>query len=386
MSQTRTPTITLACTTRKSGSSVHNEVTLQVPHEEQRTAHFEFTGDVLPDQPTTDGWALLAALPLAMQRGLNIHCHGTVDPELLANLEEFSHAWSRLHPGKYRRIEVSAETERSTPAMQGKSAVLAFSGGIDSLFTLAAHKTGLLGRRSLDVKTGVFLDVSDKETTEDLLQDLGALCASYGVPLTRVRTNIRSFTQSWSDAHVLLIACVLAQYEGVVSRGIISADFPYEDDIKGWGNNLATNCLVGSPAFPVTTSCAGWSRTQKVRAVSQNPEVRSRLRVCYSPERGTARNCGRCDKCMRTYLNFLSAGFREIPALGPPPSERHLRTLRADTPVRQVFYKDLLHNGDWSQAPHVPKLLRRILRRKSSPWQFAKRWLAPFSKRQAKAL
>ncbi|OFW72699.1 MAG: hypothetical protein A2W02_04680 [Alphaproteobacteria bacterium RBG_16_64_48] len=49
------------------------------------------------------------------------------------------------------------------------------------------------------------------------------------------------------------------------------------------------------------------TRCDKVAAIAQVPALRDRLRVCWEGA-DKSKNCGECEKCRRTYLNFLATG------------------------------------------------------------------------------
>src|SRR5262245_12164601 len=88
----------------------------------------------------------LAALVLtAMERGEEIRVHGEASPSLLRNLEEFQAAWACWVPDRYRRVDIATDVERERPAAVGGS-IAAFSGGLDSSFTVFRHATGRAGR------------------------------------------------------------------------------------------------------------------------------------------------------------------------------------------------------------------------------------------------
>lgn len=348
---------------------------------------YRFDGDVLPSVSASKGWALLALIHYAMEHGHDVHCEGRVERSLLDNLEEYQRAWFRWKPTLYRQVDVSVGSEFDAVPALGRAAVQAFSGGVDSVFSLHAHQTGLLGRNALDVKAALFLHLEGWSAGHDdelqRYEDLAAIAACYDVPLTVVKTNVRDFHKHWSFSHIAAIASALMQFEGVVDRGIVAADFSYENEILGWGNNCVANQMIGGKAFSLVTTGAGWGRTAKARALKSNRPVLERLRVCHDSARGSKRNCGQCEKCIRTKLNFVAAGQTDLPALEDVPTVQQVRSLCADNTVTRSFFKDLLEEGDWAGQEPLRKAVASVanLSETVSPWARAKRLARKLNRR-----
>ena len=122
--------------------------------------------------------------------------------------------------------------------------------------------------------------------------------------LNIVRTNWQKpFSVKWTMTHALGIAAVLHLFHRQFGSGVIADDLSYDMQITPWSSNAITNQMLGCSGFPIRTTGAAWSRTQKAGVVATNPVVLEHLRVCYErPELGG--NCGECEKCFRTKLNF----------------------------------------------------------------------------------
>jgi len=57
---------------------------------------------------------------------------------------------------------------------------------------------------------------------------------------------------------------------------------------------------------------AGYSRTEKVVEIATHKTATRVLKVCWQGQE-TFKNCGNCEKCIRTQLNFLAAGVSHAP-------------------------------------------------------------------------
>ncbi len=103
---------------------------------------YEIEGDVLPPPIELLDAVVPAFLFRAMRQGCALRVHGPVSTRLLANLEEFQAAWACWRPDLYRPVEILPDREVAAPPAADESAVVAFSGGLDSLFSTWRHRPG----------------------------------------------------------------------------------------------------------------------------------------------------------------------------------------------------------------------------------------------------
>jgi hypothetical protein len=70
------------------------------------------------------------------------------------------------------------------------------------------------------------------------------------------------------------------------------------------------NALCSNDYFSLVTDGGAFGRTDKIEVLLPYPNAVSGIKVCWEgPNPG--RNCGRCEKCVMTRLNFLAAGVPE---------------------------------------------------------------------------
>jgi hypothetical protein len=188
------------------------------------------------------------------------------------------------------------------------------------------------------------------------------VCDALDVGLTVARTNWREFQHSWRQAFIFGVAATLNQFSATVSRGVVAADEPYEGEILGYGNNSITNQMMGNPSFPLEFTGAGYSRTQKAQLLKNEDVALKNIRVCSRPEAG-GKNCGECEKCTRSKLNFLVAGVKNMPALGRPFSMTDFQKLGFKSQLKLSFYREMLAYGDWSEHREIEEAIRNALRR-----------------------
>lgn len=306
---------------------------------------YDFDGDFSPAQDVLGNVALVAFLPYAMQHGLDLVVEAAVDEDLLLQLDEAQDAWTRWHPSIFSRVDVASDivTARTNPGM--KSAIAAFSGGLDASYAMVAHKNGLIGRRCLDLKAAVLvhgfdIPIDKPDWFSSAKKRAEAVANSFDLPLIAVRTNWRSLDTPWGLTFIFGVSSVMHHFKGAYDCGVIAADESYENEVLGWGSNSITNPLMSGSSFPIRFTGAGMSRTQKAGAVSSHQAILDNIRVCWErPDSPT--NCGCCEKCIRTKLNFLAAGVDSVPALGSPVTAKQLSTVTIENKAIWNFFAEM---------------------------------------------
>jgi hypothetical protein len=162
--------------------------------------------------------------------------------------------------------------------------------------------------------------------------------------------------------HVLGIAAALHQFHRQFASAVIADDVPYEAQVTPWSSNGITNQMLGCRAFPIRPTGAAWSRTEKAGAVAGNPAVLQHLRVCYErPELGE--NCGVCEKCVRTKLNFHAVGIGAVPALGAAITVEDVSRTLAQHFDFPGSIADALEKGTWAATDPIRLGLAELVQR-----------------------
>lgn len=270
---------------------------------------------------------VLAALRHAVRRGRSLHVRGApTSPSLLANLEELQLAWRQWHGTDPVELE-SDEVDEGAPPDAG--ALVAFSGGVDSAYTLYRHGAGRAGRRSTPLRAAVMVHGFDIPL-DDVDGFAGAsararrMTDSLGVELVSVGTNIREFNRPWPSFHGPALASALTLLSVRSSAGLIASSGSYFPLVLPWGSDPISDPLLGSESFEIRHDGAGATRTEKLQALASWPEAMDSLRVCWSGPRND-RNCGTCRKCVTLALMCRSLGI-EPRFFDEPISERAVMT------------------------------------------------------------
>jgi hypothetical protein len=96
-------------------------------------------------------------------------------------------------------------------------------------------------------------------------------------------------------------------YSHEFGYGLIGSSEAYNALVLPWGSNPVTDHLLSGSALRIVHDGAGYSRTQKVEELAKFPTAAKSLKACWEGKE-TFKNCGRCEKCIRTLLNFKAVG------------------------------------------------------------------------------
>jgi hypothetical protein len=260
---------------------------------------------------------LLAAVHRAMREHVDVHVGGPVSPVLMANLEEWQLA-SAIIDSTYNEDDVRPAALTAEDEPPGGSdhpahgTVVPLSGGIDSCFTLFRH-TQRLDPRSDGVAAALFVrgwDIHLEHTAAypGARARAERIASSLDVPLLAMATNTRLLGDRWISAHLPLLAGACHAVSGGYHRAVIASAERY-GLYHHSGSSPATDYLLGSDTFPLVHDGAAFDRVEKILAMADWAEFLNNARFCWAgPDKD--RNCGRCRKCLNTWMCFRVAGVQ----------------------------------------------------------------------------
>lgn len=291
---------------------------------------------------------LLAALVHALVEGRDLVLHAAASAELLGNLAEFRDAWHRWRPDSYAAIAIEADrvTPRG-PRVRGAGVAASYSGGVDSSFTLWQHAAGLAGHRSRRITHAVFvhgfdIPLADGDSFAAGCRRAEPLLAGLGVRVVPIRTNFReAFPDRWEQAYGPALAACFHQLRPHCGEALLSSSRTYDALIFPMGSNVITDPLLSSADLAVVEDGAGLNRCEKISRLAAWPAGVEALRVCWEGAQRD-RNCGECEKCVRTMYNFLAAGLPVPPCFDRTPTVALLERIRLRSPVLVEEWAQLL--------------------------------------------
>ena len=194
------------------------------------------------------------------------------------------------------------------------------SGGLDSLATLRANRLDFPRDHPRSLKDclvvygfdygGLEADDQQAEPFERALTSLSNIARDAEVNLIRVGTNIRHLDDNvdfWmQEFHGAALAAVAHAVSNRLTRvSIASSD--RVPRIPPWGSHPLLDSNYGSTDLQIWHDGLRYSRLEKAELVAGWDVALKNIRVCNEHPPG-ALNCGRCEKCVRTMLEFLVVG------------------------------------------------------------------------------
>ncbi|MFC1760034.1 hypothetical protein ACFLZD_00775 [Candidatus Neomarinimicrobiota bacterium] len=339
---------------KHSNDSIVRSCTIEAKDGERiissKVLNFELPSSIqVPNDNDAEAY-LIATILLAMAENRTLKVHGSVSRTLLSNLTEFRDAWNCWLPDVYHNIDFEATTIDDSVETKNNSAIAAFSGGLDSTFTVWRNTQKLAGYRSQDIKACVMVRGFDifKENeylnafnqAQDTLNDVS-------IPLYPLRTNYRSIIElDWNHTHGTALASCLNNFKKLYSTGIIAGSYHYKLNYYPCGSNPITDLLLSSSTLKILHDGAKYTRGEKILAVSKWKIGVNNLRVCYSGERQDT-NCGECGKCVQARAIFIVNGL-EIPESMPE--------LKNGQAIRKVFIPELNLEKGYKQDFKIAKI------------------------------
>ena len=297
--------------------------------EETTAADLAFAPDLSAD------FALLAALPMALRRGQDLHIAGEVCPILMGHMEDLVRYRTLLNPNEHPRvISLSADKLHWRGGYHPeKPHLISLSGGVDSTHALATNaaraKTDPPSALHRPVTAGLLVRGFDyphtpSEGFDRVAQVVQDQATRFGMDAIFVATNWKNILSSqkalWETNYAVGLAAVHHLMAGRFAGGIYATNHDYTDEYRmlHWGENGIVNTMVSSAAFSIEPRSGEHSRPEKIKALHEYGLLND-IRVCWSGPR-TGQNCGSCPKCYRTMLIMRA---RDIPLEPAFPRELH---------------------------------------------------------------
>ncbi len=261
---------------------------------------------------------VFAILLYACSRGKPLKVHGTLSNITMRNLEELQLIWQMWKPDIYSRIDIIPDNIDSTRRNGPEKAISAFSGGADAIFTALRHTKILPDKFRYPLSSalmvhGFDVDIYNHADFKNLVKRVRPFLDYSGLELRTIRTNSREIKiQNWEYSHGLELAACLHMFADEFEYGLIGSSGPYLGFVMPWGSNPVTDHFISGSGFSVKYDGGGFFRTDKMAEILKHPVACQVLKVCYSGVDQSI-NCGKCEKCVRSQLNFLAAGAKSIP-------------------------------------------------------------------------
>jgi hypothetical protein len=305
--------------------SVSARVALENPRNKApETLWFKFPqhyGNYITDR--SDAF-IVGLLPSAMALGEKIIVEGTTSPRLAYGLREYQqvlHAW---WPEQFKIVEIQYSNLQESNSSVSPSAVgSAFSGGVDSFYTLWKHLPSNENIAKYQITHCLLINGFDKDIDLDntgvfrqLYQTYEPMMEKLGITLLTSRNNLQQFRLAAINRNNLhhsfgsAITASALVLGNLFSCFYIPASHAYTyETLMPQGAHPVLDHLLSTETLQVIHDGADASRTEKVAAIAQWSETYSKLRVClekakFNENTGQIENCGKCLKCINTMLSL----------------------------------------------------------------------------------
>lgn len=295
---------------------------------------------------------VVCLLPLAMHLREEIRVEGEVSSRLLYNLKEYQQMLNFWYPREFSIINITANLKEDTPRNKKKAVMCAFSGGVDSFYTLFTHLPQNEPELAYQVSHALFIQGFDQPLEEKntaRIDSYKELMEKLGIEFVPLSTNLRNFyfldpprPLDWDVCYASPLVGVAMLFENGVSRFYFPGDqvLPAYFDLEDFGKYSYTLTyfqapLLSTEAFETLYDGAYVPRIEKIKRLSAWEETCDRLSVCWETNKGLS-NCGTCEKCIRTMVALDLFG-----ALGKYntfPSPLTKRTIRNCSIREDLFF------------------------------------------------
>src|SRR5262249_5703213 len=140
---------------------------------------------------------------------------------------------------------------------------------------------------------------------------------------------------------------------------LVGSSEPYDGLILPWGSNPATDYLLSGGIMRLIHDGAGFSRTEKIAHIANDRTASRVLKGCWEGKEAH-KNCGVCEKCIRTQANFLAAGVARPACFDAPLDPRHIRLIRLRSAPQCAELESIIAyakakgmKGEWLEALQV---------------------------------
>ena len=382
-------TLHLELSTRQAAASILRQVRLNRDSGGPSTEiSYEILEGGIPETPRVFDGYLFGILLHAMETGLPLRVHGPVSRSALYNLEDVQAFWRLWRPERYKHVDIVPDAivdlERKKPA---RKAIAAFSGGVDSTFSVLRHRNHAPGTEAYNVDTalmvhGFDIGLSNRDGLKMAMARARPFLDKMGVTLRVIRTTSKERgLQNWEDSHAGQLACCLHQFSDQFEFGLIGSSGSYLDAELPYGSNPVLDHLYSGDAFGIIYDAAGFLKMDKIAAIAKDPVASAGIRVCWEGK-DQGQNCGRCGKCLRTRIFFMILGVPDPPCFNGAFDTAAIRTMTIGNYAEWVRVKEI---ADYVQKNGVSASWVRPLYRRMAAYK-RKELISNFSMRAGDTL
>jgi 7-cyano-7-deazaguanine synthase in queuosine biosynthesis len=253
---------------------------------------------------------LIAALTPAMLLGEDVIVDDRyyVSEKVFSNLpliQTIINCWNPI----FKKIKVQARTTATLPEKSGCGAF--FSSGVDSLYTLVKHQQEI---DQLILINGFDFN-ADTAAWEIMIKRCQRIAKIYKKELLIVETNLKEFNSFFNLSRFANFGATLATIGQLLDFKTVflnSAD-TYEKIFTS-GSHPLLDPLWSTEACEIIHTGLEADRTKKIELIKSDPNALNNLWFCLKDPNA---NCGKCNKCIRTYIALKLNGVDDFKFSNP---------------------------------------------------------------------
>lgn len=267
--------------------------------------------------PRSDGFAATALL-VAMYAGEDIRIRGSISPKLAYGLYDYRNVFNTWNPKLFKKVEIQFDQLDVVPQIPSQRGVMtAFSGGVDSFYTLWSHLPENQEIPDARVSHGLFihgldLRLDDKRNYQAVANKYTDLFESLGLELILGSTNAYQFSEfriDWIYFYGAPMIGAALQLSPFLRRFYIPSGYAAFNKLVPNGISPLTDHLQNTEALEMIHHGAASTRYDKVAVLKDWPVTYHHLRVCADKNRlDVVQNCSSCHKCYRTTTLLVILG------------------------------------------------------------------------------
>lgn len=281
-----------------------------------------------------------------MREGGHVKIKGRVSKSLLASLELYAAYWAVLVPKLYKKIDIWVQEEfDDAPVRLENKSIACFSGGLDAAYLLYRHKNNLAGRNNKNIERCIFIwgsdiGLEDSRLFKQVFKASANMCSDLRAELVAVQINYRNYPNHWGKEHLCVMAACMRFWKSYPYQ-LMGSSFTVDGFVSVYptGTNPVTDQFLNSNNYKLIVDDIEAGRTEKAALVKQWKTGIANLKVCSEMIDGVL-NCGICEKCMRTYLNFRACGVYELACMNVKFDRRWLKYI--DLPAKLDPYDEII--------------------------------------------
>ena len=247
----------------------------------------------------TEAFVSCALLPCMKSGGGDLAIAGEISAKYLSALPVIQDIFCKWDTS-LQRVRVKNAVPVKRGGSTGRRVGVFFSGGVDSFYTLLKHQA--------EITDLIFIDMwQDNPVLRDKISTkIREVASAFGKNIIAIETNVRELLRPYVKWGPLGHGSVLAATGHLLSpffeRIYIAASLTYAD-LLPWGSHPVLDHWWSSEAVEFVHDGCEANRIEKVGRLSDCDIALKNLRVCWRNP-GSAYNCGRCEKCLRTMINL----------------------------------------------------------------------------------